>query len=95
MTAERAQAYAHVLRMLDQVAPGRLRDGETTTVREAADALVFCADMASDDEARAALDRLDELVEDLVETGRLRPATGEALLDAVEACGPAPSRARL
>jgi hypothetical protein len=88
VTEERARAYAQVLRLLDELASERLRADEIAAVRDAADALVFCADIGSDEEARAALDRLDEVVERVVEAGRLRAATGETLLDAVEACGP-------
>jgi hypothetical protein len=75
--------------------PARLRPDEVAVAREAADALLFCADIAADEEARRALDHLDEVVERLVEAGRLRAATGETLLDAVEACGPHPVRAPL
>jgi hypothetical protein len=95
VTGERAQAYSHVLRLLADLGPARLRPAEAAAVREAADALVFCADIGSDEDARRALDRLDEVVERVVEAGRLRVATGEALLDAVEACGPRTARASL
>jgi hypothetical protein len=90
MTAERSRAYALVLRLLGEVGPARLRPAEAAAVREAADALLFCSDIGADVEARAALERLDEIVELVVEAGRLRVATGETLLDAVEACGPRP-----
>jgi hypothetical protein len=95
VTGERAEAYAHVLRLLADLGPERLRAAESAAVREAADALVFCVEITSDEEARRALNHLDEVVEGVVEAGRLRAATGEALLEAVEACGPRAARASL
>ena len=88
MTADRSRAYARVLSLLDALGPAKLHPDEQAVVREAADALVLTRDLASDDEARTALDRLDDLVERLVEHERLVPETGESVLDAVEACGP-------
>jgi hypothetical protein len=88
MTAERSRAYAHVLAMLGDLGPAKLHADEQAAVREAADALLFCSDVAADDEARAALDRLDDVVDRLVANDRLQLETGDALVDAVEACGP-------
>ncbi len=88
MTTERARAYAHVLTLVDDLGPAKLHPAEQTAVREAADALLFATDVVSDPEARAALDRLDDVVDRLVEAGRLLPSRGEELLDAVEGCGP-------
>jgi hypothetical protein len=89
MTADRSRAYARVLRLLDGLGPSALRPDEQAIVRDAADALVLTLDLGADDEAKAALDRLDDTVERLVETERLAPETAEGLLGAVEACGPA------
>jgi hypothetical protein len=83
MTPERSRAYQHVLLLLGDLGPAKLHPGEQATVREAADALLF-----GDDDAREALDRLNDLAERLVTAERLIPETADALLDAVEACGP-------
>ena len=88
MTAERSRAYAGVLGLLAELGPAKLHDAEQAVVRDAADALVLSRDITADEDAKAALDALDELVEVLVAAERLLPETGEALLDAVEACGP-------
>ena len=90
MTPERAAAYASVTSMVDDLAAAKLHTDEQTAIREAADALLFSSDVATDAEAKGALDRLDDVIDTLVATERLMPETGEAILDAVEACGPAP-----
>ena len=57
-------------------------------MREAADGLFFCDDLAGDlavQEARAALHGLSR---NLVESDRLLPETAEALVSDVEGCGP-------
>jgi hypothetical protein len=88
MTADRSRAYTRVLSLLDALGPAKLHGTEQAAVREAADALVLTRDLAADDEARAALQRLDDLVDRLVEHERLMPETAQSVLDAVEACGP-------
>jgi len=88
MTADRSRAYARVLTLLADLGPAKLHAAEQAVVREAADALVLARDLPADEEARAALDRLDDLVERLVAAERLLPETGETLLHAAEACGP-------
>ena len=89
MTAERSRAYAHVLHLVDELGPAKLAPHEQAAVRDAADALLFSRDAILDAEERAALDRLEDLLEGLIANERLLPTTGEALIDAVEACGPA------
>ncbi len=88
MTTNRARAYGRVLSLIDELGPAKLHAREQQAVRDAADALLFTTDVASDDEAKTALDQLDEVVQGLVDSERLVPETGDAILDAVEACGP-------
>ena len=88
MTGERAQAYGRVVKRLDDLSPGKLRPAEQQIVREAADALFFCEDLASDLTAREARAVLHGLSGNLVESDRLLPETAEALVSDVEACGP-------
>ena len=95
MTTRRVTAYKHVLRVLDDLGPAKLHPAEQDTNREAADAVLFSADVLTDAEARSALDRAEDLVERLVDADRLLPETGDALLEAIEACGPATEELRL
>jgi hypothetical protein len=88
MTADRSRAYGHVLEVLAALGPAKLHDVEQAVVREAADALVLTRDVATDEDARAALDALDDLLDRLVDADRLEGETAEALVLAVEACGP-------
>ena len=90
MTADRSRAYAHVMHLLSDLSASKLHASEQAAVREAADALLFTTDVALDDDAKTALSHLEDVVERLVENERVMPETGEALLDAVEAVGPAP-----
>jgi hypothetical protein len=83
MTPERSRAYRDVLALLGDLGPAKLHADEQAAVREAADALLF-----DDPDAGEALDRLEDLAERLVAVDRLIPETADALLDAVEACGP-------
>ena len=85
---DRAQAYGRVVKTLEDMGASKLLADEQATIREAADALLFATDMSTDEEARAALDRLDDLVEALTEADRITPELGEVLLHAVESCGP-------
>ena len=88
MTSERAQAYGRLMRTIDEEGPVELRLEERTLIREAADALVFCELLASDDEARDGLTRVGDLAGDLVGSGRWGPERAEQLLRDIEACGP-------
>ena len=88
MTTNRARAYGRVMTLLEQLGPAKLHADEQQAVRDAADALLFTPDVASDPEAKAALNHLDEMMERLVDSERLIPETADAVLDAVEACGP-------
>ena len=88
VTGERAQAYGRVVKRLDDLSGGKLRPAEQQIVREAADALFFCEDLASDLAVREARAALHGLSRNLVESDRLLPETAEALVSDVEGCGP-------
>jgi hypothetical protein len=88
VTGERAQAYGRVVETLDDLSAGKLRPAEQRIVREAADALFFCEDLASDLAAREARAALHGLSGNLVESDRLLPETAAALVSDVEGCGP-------
>ena len=90
MNTERSRAYSNVTRIVSDLAAAKLHAPEQEAIREAADALLFSTDIAHDDEARAALARLEAVVERLVANDRIEPETGRTILDAVEACGPHP-----
>jgi hypothetical protein len=88
MTTNRARAYGRVMTLISQLGSAKLHADEQQSIRDAADALLFTADVASDEEARAALRHLEDVVERLVASDRLLAETADHLLDAVEACGP-------
>jgi hypothetical protein len=88
MTTNRARAYGRVMSLIEELGPAKLHAGEQQAIRDAADALLFSVDVASDPEAKGALDHLDDVMEKLVASERLLPETSDAILDAVEACGP-------
>jgi hypothetical protein len=88
VSPERAQAYGRLMQMVGQDGPLALSADECVVVREAADALFFCEDLAWDDEARDGLTQVGELAGDLVGSGRWGPQRAEQLLRDIEACGP-------
>ena len=88
MTTNRARAYGRVMTLIDELGPAKLHHDEQQAIRDAADALLFTTDVASDEDAKAALNRLDDMMERLVVAERLIPETSDTILDAVEACGP-------
>jgi hypothetical protein len=61
---------------------------ERALIREAADALFFCDELAWDHEARLGLTRVGDLAGDLVGSGRWGPDRAEQLLRDIESCGP-------
>lgn len=61
---------------------------EAALTREAADALLFCETLATDDEARDGLTQVGDLAGDLVGSGRWGPERAEQLLRDLECCGP-------
>jgi hypothetical protein len=85
MTSDRTQAYGRVIRTLGDLGPSKLLPGEQERIREAADNLIFAADL---DEARDALVDVEVLAEHLVASGRWTAERAEQLVDDLLACGP-------
>lgn len=88
MNTERSSAYALVMRLVRDLSAAKLHAPEQQAVRDAADALFFCTDITADEEARAALGHLEDVVDRMVAADRITTDLGEAILDAVEGCGP-------
>ena len=88
MNSERAQAYGRLMQTIVEDGPVALRPEEQALIREAADALLFCEDLAADDEARDGLTRAGDLAGDLVGSGRWAPDRAEQLLRDIESSGP-------
>ena len=85
MNSERTQAYGRVVKTLEDLGPAKLQPAEQDRVREAADTLIFAADL---DEARAAMADVDALAEHLVASGRWSDERAKQLVDDLLACGP-------
>ena len=88
MNSERTQAYGRVVKHLDDLSESKLHPDEQQIVREAADSLLFCEDMATDAAAELALGELYELTDRLVENDRMSSESTLKLTADVEACGP-------
>jgi hypothetical protein len=88
VSPERTHAYRRVIQTLNELGPSKLLDGEQDRVRNAADNLIFCADLVEDVAARWALDDVERLCRSLVESGRWEPVTARRLADDVCQCGP-------
>jgi len=88
MNSERAQAYGRLMQTIAEDGSVALRPEEQALIREAADALLFCEDLAADDEARDGLTRAGDLAGDLVGSGRWAPDRAEQLLRDIESSGP-------
>ena len=67
---------------------GELEPAEKVLLREAADAMFFCEDIALDDDARDALGRVSDLAGELVGVERWDPELAEQVLQDLESCGP-------
>lgn len=88
MTSKRAQAYGRVMKTIQDLGAGKLHPHEEQIVREAADAMLFCEDLAGDPAATEALGAFHRLTDHLLESERILPETaGKATAD-VEGCGP-------
>jgi hypothetical protein len=85
MNTERTQAYGRVVKTLDEIGPTKLQPAEQARVREAADTLIFAADL---DDARAAMADVDALAEHLVASDRWSEERARQLVDDLLACGP-------
>ena len=85
MNSERTQAYGRVVKTLDEIGPTKLQPAEQARVRDAADTLIFAADL---DDARAAMADVDSLAEHLVASDRWSEERARQLVDDLLACGP-------
>jgi len=85
MNTERTQAYGRVVKTLDELGPAKLQPAERDRVREAADTLIFAADL---EETRAAMVDVDTLAEHLVASDRWSEERARQLVDDLLACGP-------
>jgi hypothetical protein len=88
MTTNRARAYARVIALTDEMGAAKLHPDEQQAIRDAADALLFTVDVASDREAVELIRRLDATMDRLVDAGRLTETTADEIVEAVERCGP-------
>lgn len=85
MNSERTQAYGRVVKTLEDLGPAKLQPAEQARVREAADTLIFAADL---DDARAAMADVDSLAEHLVASDRWSEERAQQLVEDILACGP-------
>ena len=85
MNSERTQAYGRVVKTLEDIGATKLLPAEQDRIRDAADTLIFAADM---DDARVALEDIHALSEHLVESGRWSDSLAERLVDDILSCGP-------
>ena len=88
MTPERSQAYGRIMKTVSATDGHALEPAEQQILREAADALFFCEDIALDDDAREALSRVSDLAGQLVGAERWDPELAERVMEDLEACGP-------
>jgi hypothetical protein len=85
MTSDRTQAYGRVMKTLEDIGPAKLQPAEQDRIREAADNLIFAADL---EEARNTLADVEALTEHLVASGRWTAERAEELAADLLACGP-------
>ena len=85
MTNERKQAYGRVVQTLAELGPTKLLPGEQARIRDAADTLIFAADL---DEARDALRDMGSLAEHLLASGRWLEERVDTLVSNLLGCGP-------
>ena len=88
MTPERSKAYGRLMKIVSATGEGELEPAEKEILREAGDAMLFCEDIALDDDARDALARVSDLAGELVGAERWDPELAEQVLQDLEACGP-------
>lgn len=89
MSPERTQAYGRVMHTLNELGPSKLLAEEQERVREAADSLIFAADLIEDPVALEALSDVEALCASLVESGRWTEITAVRLAKDLRECGPA------
>jgi hypothetical protein len=85
MTNDRTQAYGRVVQTLSELGPTKLLPAEQARIRDAADSLIFAADL---DESRDALRDMGELAEHLLASGRWLEQRVDTLVADLLACGP-------
>jgi hypothetical protein len=68
--------------------PAKLWPMEQACIRDAADTLLFCADLKRDPAAREALSAVAILSDDLIHADRWTPERTQRLIDDIWACGP-------
>ena len=85
MTSDRTQAYGRVVKTLEDIGPAKLQPAEQARIREAADNLIFAADL---EEARTTLADVEALTEHLVASGRWTAERADQLAADLLACGP-------
>jgi len=88
VTPERSKAYGRLMKVIAVEGDGALEPAEQELLREAADAMFFCEDVAQDDDARDGLARVSDLAGQLVGAERWDPELAEQVLQDLEACGP-------
>jgi hypothetical protein len=82
MDNDRSQAYGRVVKTLADLGPAKLQPGEQEIIRTAADALLF------DGNAYDELAAVEDLAQQLVDSGRMSSERARLLVDDVAACGP-------
>jgi hypothetical protein len=88
VTPERSKAYGRLMKVIAAEGEAALEPAEQEVLREAADAMFFCEDLALDDDARDALARVSDLAGQLVGAERWDPELAEQVLQDLESCGP-------
>lgn len=88
MNPQRTESYLRVVKTLDELGPSKLQAEEQDRIREAADTLIFCGELADDELAQQALRDIDGLCVALVASGRWTASTATALLGDIAGCGP-------
>ena len=88
MTPERSKAYGRLMKVISATGESALEPAEQEVLREAADAMFFCEDIARDEDARDAVARVNDLTGQLVGAERWEPELAEHVLEDLEECGP-------
>ena len=88
MTPERSKAYGRLMKVIAADGEAALEPAEQELLREAADAMFFCEDIALDDDARDALARVSDLAGQLVGAERWDPELAEQFMEDLESAGP-------
>jgi hypothetical protein len=76
------------MKVIATTGEGALEPAEQEILREAADAMFFCEDIALDEDARESLARVSDLAGQLVGAERWDPEVAEQVLQDLESCGP-------